>query len=81
MIGIVLILFARTKPKSGIVASGYLVLYGVGRFVIEFYRGDLIRGSVGPLSTSQFISIFIVLVGLIMGFICSKRKNITIDED
>ncbi|MBA4687803.1 MAG: prolipoprotein diacylglyceryl transferase [Candidatus Galacturonibacter soehngenii] len=80
-IGIVLILFARSKPKSGIVASGYLILYGIGRFVIEFYRGDLIRGNVGVLSTSQFISIFIVLAGLVMGFICRKRQSNVIDEN
>ena len=36
------------------------------RFIIEFFRGDLIRGSVGALSTSQFISIFIVLFGAVL---------------
>ena len=33
----------------------YMLLYSVSRYVIEFYRGDE-RGSVGPLSTSQFVS-------------------------
>jgi phosphatidylglycerol:prolipoprotein diacylglycerol transferase len=55
------------------VASAYLLLYGFGRFVIEFFRGDLIRGSVGILSTSQFISIFIVLGGLLLGFYVNKK--------
>lgn len=36
-------------------------LYSIGRFVSEFFRGDLIRGSVGMLSTSQFISLFILV--------------------
>ena len=36
----------------------YLIAYGVIRFSDEFLRGDLIRGFVGFLSTSQFISIF-----------------------
>lgn len=79
-IGIVLIWYASKKPKSGLVASTYLVLYGIGRFIIEFYRGDLIRGSIGSLSTSQFISIFIVLAGFIMGFVCSKRNTSSVDE-
>lgn len=41
----------------------YMILYGVGRFLIEFLRGDAVRGAIGPFSTSQFISIFIVLIG------------------
>lgn len=41
----------------------YLVLYSLGRFVIEFFRGDLIRGGFGPFSTSQWISLFIFFIG------------------
>lgn len=44
-------------------AGWYLILYALGRFAIEFIRGDMIRGFVGVLSTSQFISLFTVLVG------------------
>jgi phosphatidylglycerol---prolipoprotein diacylglyceryl transferase len=80
MIGLLLIWYAKKSPKPGMVASGYLVLYGVGRFVIEFFRGDLIRGSIGPLSTSQFISVFIVIAGLAMGYFFSKRKDNRIEE-
>lgn len=42
------------------------MFYSVGRFILEFFRGDLIRGNVGRLSTSQFISIFICIVGIVM---------------
>lgn len=44
----------------------YLILYSVGRFLIEFLRGDLIRGAIGPFSTSQFISLFVVVLGAYM---------------
>ncbi|MFA9378475.1 MAG: prolipoprotein diacylglyceryl transferase [Lachnotalea sp.] len=81
MICFLLILIARGKPKSGMVASAYLILYGVGRFSIEFLRGDLIRGAIGPLSTSQFISIFIVLGGLILGFISNKNNKTTLTDE
>ncbi len=37
----------------------YMLLYGVSRFIIEFYRGDE-RGAVGIFSTSQFISLLLV---------------------
>jgi phosphatidylglycerol---prolipoprotein diacylglyceryl transferase len=44
----------------------YMLLYSVSRFVIEFYRGDE-RGSVGPLSTSQFVSV--ILTPLAIGML------------
>lgn len=31
-----LLLYAGRKPKEGQVAAGYMVLYGIGRFIIEF---------------------------------------------
>lgn len=63
LIAIALILYARKNKVDGNIGAGYLVLYGVGRFAIEFLRNDS-RGSVGVLSTSQFISIFIVAIGI-----------------
>ncbi|WP_330414407.1 prolipoprotein diacylglyceryl transferase [Lachnotalea glycerini] len=75
LIGILLIFLAKRNPKSGIVASAYLILYGIGRFAVEFLRGDLIRGSVGSLSTSQFISIFIVAAGFVLGIISNNRTE------
>ncbi len=41
------------------------MFYGIGRFGVEFLRSDY-RGSVGSLSTSQFISIGIVAAGIIL---------------
>jgi phosphatidylglycerol:prolipoprotein diacylglycerol transferase len=49
--------------QSGDIGAIYLILYGIGRFAIEFLRDDL-RGAVGALSTSQFISLFIVAGGI-----------------
>ena len=52
----------------------YLVSYAVCRFVLEFFRGDVIRGVwVLGLSTSQIISIAIILV-LVSRRIFVKRK-------
>lgn len=58
-----LLFIAKRKKADGQVAGFYLIFYSVGRFILEFFRGDLIRGSVGSLSTSQFISIFIFVIG------------------
>jgi phosphatidylglycerol:prolipoprotein diacylglycerol transferase len=65
---IVLILIARRSNKEGQVAGFYLIFYSLGRFVLEFFRGDLARGSIGTLSTSQFISIFVFIIGLVFVF-------------
>lgn len=71
-----LLYIAKHKKTDGEVAAAYLVCYSVGRFILEFFRGDLIRGSVGALSTSQVISIFTGLAGVGMFLLLRrKRKN------
>jgi phosphatidylglycerol:prolipoprotein diacylglycerol transferase len=55
----------RGKPFPGRTFWGYMVLYGIARFVVEIFRGDP-RGMIGGLSTSQFVSLLIVPVGLVM---------------
>jgi phosphatidylglycerol:prolipoprotein diacylglycerol transferase len=51
----------------------YLGIYAVGRFFIEFLRGDTYRGIWFSLSTSQIISILVILV-LIIKF-CYEYKR------
>ncbi len=71
-----LVLFERSsRHKSGMSVGMYLTCYSVGRFILEFYRGDLERGSVGILSTSQFISIFTAVAGIIILILRSRRKE------
>ena len=53
---------SKQKP-FGTVSGWYMALYGAWRFTIEFFRNDE-RGFVGALSTSQFISIFIIAGGI-----------------
>ena len=54
----VLLFFDRKKHPDGSILAWYLALYSIGRFIIEFYRDD-VRGSVGSLSASQFIGLFV----------------------
>lgn len=44
---------------EGRVGLAYLSFYSIGRFFIEFFRNDY-RGTVGILSTSQFIGLLVV---------------------
>jgi len=59
LIAAALLLLDRKKHREGALTGWYLLLYGVGRFLIEFLRNDD-RGSVGALSASQFFSLFAV---------------------
>ena len=70
---IVLCLIARYAKKERTVSGCYLIFYSTGRFILEFFRGDLERGSVGVLSTSQFISIFIFVIGAAILFNGKKK--------
>jgi len=45
--------------------SLYLLLYSIGRFFLEFMRGDDARGYIGVLSVSQFISIIIFSIAIV----------------
>ena len=49
----------------------YMLLYAISRFVIEFYRNDP-RGSVLMFSTSQFISIVLAPLAVIMLVVLSR---------
>ncbi len=62
----VLFWIAKHTKRRGVVGGCYLVFYSVGRFIIEFFRGDLNRGAIGVLSTSQFIALFVFAAGIIL---------------
>ena len=61
----ILLYFLNKKHKDGTIGSLYMIFYSIGRFIIEFFRNDY-RGSVGILSTSQFISILILVLEIIL---------------
>lgn len=73
---LILILLLVTERKGRAFAGRtfwlYILLYGVSRFVIEFYRGDE-RGTLAGLSTSQFISV--VAVPLAIGMLAWLRSR------
>lgn len=73
-------LCGRKVQKTGAGVSLYLICYSLGRFVLEFFRGDLNRGAVGSLSTSQFISLFIFAAGVAMFAFCGKRTEVPLEK-
>lgn len=62
----VLLWLSKKKKAEGQIAGCYLIFYSVGRFFLEYFRGDMERGSVGGFSTSQFIAIFTLAAGILL---------------
>ena len=65
-------LYKKDKMKDKLLGL-YLLLYPIGRFIFEFFRGDEYRGFLFGLSTSQIISIFLFVFAII--FLCKKKKD------
>lgn len=67
----------RGRPFPGRTFWTYMLLYGISRFAIEFYRGDS-RGMVfDALSTSQFVSVLLVPLAIVMLVILGRRIDPT----
>jgi len=65
----ILVWLRKRKKFEGQVFWTYGILYSIGRFIIEYYRGDDRGFAVqSVLSTSQFIGIFILLLSVFMWF-------------
>jgi phosphatidylglycerol:prolipoprotein diacylglycerol transferase len=79
VIFLILIWMAPHKRFHGQVAAFYAGAYAVGRFVIEFFRGDAARGwALGNwLSTSQAIAIVVFVLVLILLPYLWKRQRVT----
>jgi phosphatidylglycerol:prolipoprotein diacylglycerol transferase len=56
----------KSSRDKMILISDYLLGYGLLRFGLEFLRADLIRGIWGSLTPSQWISILLVVAGLVL---------------
>lgn len=69
--GILLWYYKRNKV-TGNVGALYMLLYGIGRFLIEFLRSDD-RGGFGIFSTSQWIS-FVIVAGAFLLFWKNKQN-------
>lgn len=65
--------------KSKHILRWYLLLYSIGRFIIEFFRGDLVRGVIWGISFSQVISVLVWIYLLVT--LHSRRDKTEIKEE
>lgn len=62
---ILLIWYAGRVAVPARILRFYLLAYAPVRFVLEFFRGDAVRGIYGPLSTSQWISLGVLAAAVL----------------
>ena len=70
-----LVRVSRRKTFDGEVILAYTLLYAVGRFILEFFRGDADRGFLlgGLLSTSQFIALVLAPIAVVLWLVRRGR--------
>ena len=79
---ILVFLIKKLVKHDGQIAGFYLVFYSIGRFFLEYLRNDP-RGNVDILSTSQFISLFILAAGVGTILLCGylgKKRAVAVDN-
>ncbi len=73
IIFIFLIILSHKKRKIGTILGSYLVCYSVIRFILEYFRYDYVRGFLLGISTSQWISLMILPIGLALIILPVKK--------
>lgn len=70
-----LLLLIRPNWKEKRLLHQYLLIYSIGRFVIEFFRGDSVRGVAFGVSFSQIICMLIVLIEIVLIIVHYYQKK------
>ena len=71
---IMLYLFKKGLFKNLLIYI-YMIIYGTVRFIDEFFRGDTYRGFIFGISTSQFISILLIIFSIVMLLLEHSKKS------
>ncbi|MDR0822481.1 MAG: prolipoprotein diacylglyceryl transferase [Endomicrobium sp.] len=64
--------YNKKEHKSGRTFALYMLLYGILRFICEFFRGDFRGAYILSLSPAQFISIFLIIFSIVIMY---RTKN------
>jgi phosphatidylglycerol---prolipoprotein diacylglyceryl transferase len=80
ILGLLLATERRGRPFPGRTFWSYMFLYAISRYIIEMYRGDP-RGTVFDIfSTSQFISVVLAPLSLVMLVWLSRSRPLTPEQ-
>jgi phosphatidylglycerol:prolipoprotein diacylglycerol transferase len=64
----------RGRPFPGRTFWGYIFLYAISRFGVEFFRGDP-RGMLGGFATSQLIGLALIPISIVMLVVLARRDG------
>jgi phosphatidylglycerol---prolipoprotein diacylglyceryl transferase len=69
--------YKKRRKFAGELFIIYIILYAIGRSIIELYRGDEARGFIIPniLSHSQFIALIFIALAVTAYVLLYKRKK------
>jgi phosphatidylglycerol:prolipoprotein diacylglycerol transferase len=76
------VLFAvdRRRRFTGSLFAWFCILYGAGRFTIDFFRYYEQSALIGGLMTvSQFMSLFVIAAGIVMLIVLPRRQRSTVE--
>ncbi|MCC8152273.1 MAG: prolipoprotein diacylglyceryl transferase [Lachnospiraceae bacterium] len=74
LICIILLFFTKKVEKVGDVSALYLLLYGIGRFSVEFLRQNE-QGGIGMFTTAQIFSLVFMAVSVLLFIRNRKSRN------
>ena len=66
--------YAKKAQNRWNILLAYMGAYGILRFSLEFFRGDLARGMGGGLSTSQWVSLTLMLAALAAALLLRGKR-------
>lgn len=75
MVIAILLIILRLRFHFVYTIEFYFIVYGLFRFILEYFRYDAIRGSWGAFTTSQWISLVFIVIGMIAVFRSKIRKG------
>lgn len=76
LVALLLIIRKHFRSFEAVTLPWYLMLYGVFRFIVEFFRGDHNPTIADALSMQQVFSIGFAICGLILYFVLRRRKDL-----
>lgn len=81
ILALILFIYVKKGAKPGKALGIYLIAYPIERFFLEFLRGDAIRGHFFLFSTSQWVSLILLPIGIYLTYKTSHTDDITSDNN
>lgn len=72
-----LLIYSIKKRPMGSVCGLYISIYAIERFILEYFRYDTARGSALGISTSQWISLALLPIGIALIVTSFKKEKKT----